>query len=59
MTRVVVPGPARQLRRAADEPVAAHEGLIRMIRAWERGDHRPSERYELLYRKLGLVPGQR
>jgi hypothetical protein len=28
-----------------------------MIRAWERGDHRPSERYELLYRRLGLPPG--
>lgn len=25
-----------------------------MIRGWERGDHRLSERYELLYRKLGL-----
>jgi hypothetical protein len=49
-----VPELARRLRRAADEPVAAHEGLIRMIRAWERGDHRLSERYELLYRRLGL-----
>ena len=47
---------ARRLRRIADEPVAAHEGLVRMIRAWERGDHRPSERYELLYRRLGLPP---
>jgi tetratricopeptide (TPR) repeat protein len=52
-----VPELARQLRRAASEPVAAHDGLIRMIRAWERGDHRLSERYELLYRKLGL-PGR-
>src|SRR6516162_4466045 len=51
-----VPELARRLRRAADEPVAAHEGLVRMIRAWERGDHRPSERYELLYRRLGLPP---
>ena len=51
-----VPGLARQLRRAADEPIAAHDGLVRMIRSWERGDHRLSERYELLYRKLGL-PG--
>jgi len=49
-----VPELARRLRRAADEPIAAHEGLIRMIRAWERGDHRLSERYELLYRRLGL-----
>jgi len=47
---------ARQLRRAASEPVAAHDALVRMIRAWERGDHHPSERYELLYRKLGLLP---
>ena len=51
-----VPEAARQLRRAADEPIAAHDGLIRMIRAWERGDHHLSERYELLYRKLGLPP---
>ena len=51
-----VPELARQLRRAASEPVAAHDALVRMIRAWERGDHRPSERYELLYHKLGLIP---
>jgi transcriptional regulator with XRE-family HTH domain len=51
-----VPELARRLRRAADEPVAAHDGLVRMIRAWERGDHNPSERYELLYRRLGLPP---
>jgi transcriptional regulator with XRE-family HTH domain len=49
-----VPELARRLRRAAEDPVAAHDGLIRMIRAWERGGHRPSERYELLYRRLGL-----
>ena len=49
-----VPELARRLRRAADEPVGAHDGLVRMIRAWERGDHHPSERYELLYRRLGL-----
>jgi hypothetical protein len=48
-----VPELARQLRRAASEPIAAHDGLVRMIRGWERGDHRLSERYELLYRKLG------
>jgi hypothetical protein len=47
---------ARQLRRAATEPVPAPDALVRMIRAWERGDHRPSERYDLLYRKLGLIP---
>jgi len=51
-----VPELARQLRRASTEPVAAHDALVRMIRAWERGDHRPSERYELLYHKLGLIP---
>jgi hypothetical protein len=51
-----VPELARRLRRAADEPIAAHDGLVRMIRAWERGDHRPSERYELLYRRLGPPP---
>ena len=28
-----------------------------MIRAWERGDHYPSERYELLYFRLGLILG--
>jgi len=52
-----VPELARRLRRAADESIAAHDGLVRMIRAWERGDHRPSERYELLYRRLGLPSG--
>ena len=52
-----VPELARRLRRAADEPIAAHEGLVRMIRAWERGYHDPSERYELLYRRLGLPSG--
>src|SRR5262249_44650525 len=51
-----VPELARRLRRAADEPGAAHQGRVRMIRAWERGAHRPSERYELLYRRLGLPP---
>ena len=51
-----VPELARQLRRAASDPVAAHDALVRMIRSWERGDHRLSERYELLYRKLGLIP---
>jgi hypothetical protein len=52
-----VPEVARQLRYAARDSVvhvAAHEGLIRMIYAWERGDHDLSERYELLYRKVGF-----
>jgi len=47
---------ARRLRRAADEFIAGHEDLVRMIRAWERGDYCPSERYELLYHRLGLLP---
>jgi hypothetical protein len=50
-----VPAMARQLRRASSEPVAAHEGLVRMIRAWEHGKHEISERYELLYRKAAGV----
>ena len=49
-----VPKAARELRRASNEPIAAHEGLVRMIRSWERGDHELTERYELLYRALGL-----
>jgi len=56
-----VPEVARQLRRAAREAgvsVAAPAGLIRMIYAWERGDHDLSERYELLYRSLGLGAGK-
>src|SRR5260370_25043708 len=60
-----VPEVARQLRRAARDAgvdIAAPAGLIRMIYAWERGDHELSERYELLYRALGLGatrrPGQ-
>lgn len=51
-----VPKTARELRRVASEPVAAHDALVRMIRGWERGDHDLSERYELLYRRLGLEP---
>jgi tetratricopeptide (TPR) repeat protein len=49
-----VPQLARQLRHAATEPIAAHDGLVRMIRSWERGAHALSERYELLYRSLGF-----
>jgi hypothetical protein len=45
---------ARELRRVASEPIAAHDALVRMIRGWERSDHELSERYELLYRRLGL-----
>ena len=49
-----VPEMAQRLRRAAREagvPVATQDGLVRMIYAWERGDHRLTERYELLYAK--------
>jgi tetratricopeptide (TPR) repeat protein len=56
-----VPEVARQLRRAARDTgvhIAAPTGLIRMIYAWERGDHELSERYELLYRALGLAPAR-
>jgi len=52
-----VPELARRLRRAARGRVAAHDGLIRMIFAWERGDHEISERYGLLFRSLGFDPG--
>ncbi len=51
-----VPELARQLRHAARGQVAAHDGLVRMIYAWERGDHEVSERYELLLRSLGFDP---
>jgi hypothetical protein len=53
-----VPKTARELRRVASEAVAAHDALVRMIRGWERGDHELSERYELLYRRLGLETAQ-
>jgi tetratricopeptide (TPR) repeat protein len=53
---------ARQLRRAArgtGQAIAAHEGLVRMIRDWERGAHQLTERYELLYAAaLGIEPDQ-
>ena len=52
-----VPEVARQLRHAAREagvPIATHAGLVRMIYAWERGDHKLTERYQLLYGALGL-----
>ncbi len=35
--------------REAGVPVAELAGLVRMIYAWERGDHKLTERYELLY----------
>jgi hypothetical protein len=43
---------ARELIKAADEPLATLRGLTHMINAWERGDRRPSERYWLLYLRL-------
>jgi transcriptional regulator with XRE-family HTH domain len=54
------PEMAQRLRRAAREagvPVATHDGLVRMIYAWERSDHKLTERYELLYAKaLDISP---
>lgn len=50
--RWAVPELARQVRDAAREagvPVARLPGLIRMVYAWERGDHALTERYALLY----------
>lgn len=52
-----VPEMARQLRRVAQGPIADHDGLIRMIRDWERGRHKLTERYQLLYAAaLGIEP---
>lgn len=48
-----VPELAAQLRQASAGPVAGHDGLVRMIRSWERGDHVPTERYQLLYAAVG------
>jgi hypothetical protein len=57
-----VPEMARQLRRAARETgqaTAEHDGLVRMIRDWERGTHQLTERYELLYAAVfGISPGE-
>ena len=54
-----VPELARHLRQAADgEAVPAHDSLVRMIRGWEAGRHRMSERYELLCRKAGFRSAQ-
>jgi hypothetical protein len=54
------PEMARRLRAAAREagqPVASYQGLVRMVYAWERGDHALTERYALLYaRALGVAP---
>lgn len=52
-----VPQMARELRRTARETsqsVASQAGLIQMIYAWERGTHKLSERYELLYQAAGI-----
>jgi transcriptional regulator with XRE-family HTH domain len=46
---------AEKLRAAADNPDEIPHidpGLIRMLRSWEKGDHRPSEIYRLLYCKV-------
>ena len=50
------PETARQLRKAAgNDPMPVHDALVRMIYRWERAGLR-TERYELLYRKVGF-PG--
>jgi len=53
-----VPEMARRLRRAAgNDALPEHGDLVRMIRRWERGTYRLSERYELLYAAaLGVRP---
>ena len=49
-----VPELARQLRKAAgNDPLPVHDALVRMIYRWERVGLR-TERYELLYLRLGL-----
>lgn len=49
-----VPELSRQLRKAAgNDPVPVHDALVRMIYRWERVGLR-TERYELLYLRLGL-----
>jgi hypothetical protein len=50
-----VPETAKRLRGTAEGSVASQSGLVRMIYAWERGEHELTERYELLYRKLGFT----
>jgi hypothetical protein len=50
-----VPETARRLRRAAvDDQMPVHDALVRMIWRWERLGLK-TERYELLYRVLGLT----
>jgi transcriptional regulator with XRE-family HTH domain/tetratricopeptide (TPR) repeat protein len=58
-----VPEMARQLKRAAQAggiPVATSQAsIVQMIYAWERGDHKLTERYQLLYAAaLGIDPDQ-
>jgi hypothetical protein len=50
-----VPRMARELRKAArdaDQDVAAHHGLVKMIPQWEQGHRAPRERYRLLYLQI-------
>ena len=54
-----VPELARRLRRAADEPVAAHDGLVRMIRAWERGGPPPIGTVRVAVPPAGPAPAGR
>lgn len=43
---------ARELVKAADEPLASLDGLTHMINAWERDARPPSPRYRLLYLRI-------
>ncbi len=53
-----VPELARQFRKAAgNDQLPVHDALVRMIYRWERLGLR-TERYELLYRRLGLEAAQ-
>jgi hypothetical protein len=53
-----VPRLARELRRAAEgDQMPARDSLLRQIRRWEAGAVALGERYELLYRKLGITAG--
>ena len=54
-----VPELARQLRRAADEPIAAHDGLVRMIRAWGARRSLPVRTIRTAVLQAGLDPGRR
>jgi hypothetical protein len=43
---------AHEMSQATDAALPASSSLVRMIRGWERGDNRPSERYTYLLRRV-------